>query len=104
RDAPELLGSDAMVELVTRLRGSYGVILVDSPPLASGVDPYTLGMVTGSLLLVLRTGATSLELAPTKLRVLDRLPIRLLRVLVHDVRPRRVYRYHRYPTGYRQPD
>jgi len=104
RDAPELLGSDAMVELVTRLRGAYGVILLDSPPLASGVDPYTLGMVTGSLLLVLRTGATSLELARTKLRVLDRLPIRLLGVVVNDVRPRGVYRYHSYLSGYGTAD
>jgi len=30
-----------------RLRADYQVILVDSPPLGAGVDPYTLGTLTG---------------------------------------------------------
>src|SRR3989454_6718663 len=53
RDSPELLGSGAMSELLARLRASWSVILVDSPPLGSGVDPYTLGTLTSNMLLVL---------------------------------------------------
>src|SRR5438034_2706830 len=82
RDSPELLGSGAMSELLARLRASWSVILVDSPPLGSGVDPYTLGTLTSNMLLVLRTDATDLSLARTKLSVLDHLPIRLLGVVV----------------------
>src|SRR4029077_12490975 len=48
RDSPELLASPAMVGLMARLRNQYQVILVDSPPLGSGVDPFTLGALTGS--------------------------------------------------------
>src|SRR5205807_5191909 len=33
--APELLGSPAMMELIAGLRGTYNVILVDSPPLGA---------------------------------------------------------------------
>src|SRR6058998_3584605 len=69
RDSPELLGSGAMSELLARLRASWSVILVDSPPLGSGVDPYTLGTLTSNMLLVLRTDATDLSLARTKLSV-----------------------------------
>ena len=100
RDSPELLGSGAMSELLARLRASWSVILVDSPPLGSGVDPYTLGTLTSNMLLVLRTDATDLSLARTKLSVLDHLPIRLLGVVVNDVRPGGVYRYYSYFAGY----
>jgi tyrosine-protein kinase Etk/Wzc len=100
RDSPELLGSPAMKDLLERVRTQYRVIMVDSPPLGSGVDPYTLGTLTGSLLLVLRTGTTNLALARTKLTVLDHLPIRLLGVVLNDVRPGGIYRYYSYLSGY----
>jgi len=100
RDSPELLGSPAMVDLLERARSQYRVIMVDSPPLGSGVDPYTLGTLTGSLLLVLRTGTTNLALARTKLTVLDHLPIRLLGVVLNDVRRGGIYRYYSYLSGY----
>lgn len=100
QDAPELLGSPAMTEVLERVRAQYKIIIVDSPPLGSGVDPYTLGTLTGSLLLVLRTGTTNLTLARTKLTVLDHLPIRLLGVVLNDVRPDGLYRYYSYLPGY----
>jgi tyrosine-protein kinase Etk/Wzc len=100
RESPELLGSPAMVELLVRLRASYDVILVDSPPLGSGVDPYTLGTLTGSMLLVLRPGSTNLDLTRTKLAVLDDLPIRVLGAVLNDVRPGGVYGYYGYLSGY----
>jgi tyrosine-protein kinase Etk/Wzc len=93
-----------MVELLARVRSSYRVILVDSPPLGSGVDPYTLGTLTGSMLLVLRTGATNLELTHSKLAMLDHLPIRLLGVVLNDVQASDTYRYYSYLPGYRATD
>jgi len=104
RDSPELLGSPAMAELLDRVRTQYQVVLVDSPPLGSGVDPYTLGTLTGNMLLVLRTGTTNLALARTKLTVLDHLPIRLLGVVLNDVRPGGMYRYYSYLSGYATSD
>jgi len=104
RDSPELLANAAMVELMGCVRTQYDVILVDSPPLGSGVDPYTLGALTGSLLLVLRTGATSLEFARMKLVTMEYLPIRLLGAIVNDVRPGSGYRYYAYLSGYGTTD
>ena len=104
RDSPELLGSPAMVQLLDRVRSQYRVVLVDSPPLGSGVDPYTLGTLTGNMLLVLRTGTTNLTLARTKLTVLDHLPIRLLGVVLNDVQPGGMYRYYSYLSGYGTAD
>jgi tyrosine-protein kinase Etk/Wzc len=103
-DSPERLGSPAMLELLARLRGSYEVILVDSPPLGSGVDPYTLGTITGNMLLVLRTGTTNRDLTRTKLAMLDDLPIRLLGAVLNDVRPGGMYGYYAYLSGYGTTD
>jgi len=83
--APELLGSPAMASLITTLRGDYDVILIDSPPLGAGVDPFILGTATGNVLLVLRTGYSHREMTGAKLEVLDRLPVRILGAVLNDV-------------------
>jgi tyrosine-protein kinase Etk/Wzc len=96
REAPELVSSPAMSQLVTGIRSSFGAIVIDSPPLGAGVDAFALGTVTGNLLLVLRLGTTNRELAEAKLDVLDRLPIRVLGAVLNDVRGGDVYRYYSY--------
>ena len=82
------------------LRARYDVILLDSPPLGAGVDPFVLGAATGNLLLVLRTGTTDRRMADAKLKLLKRLPIRLLGAVLNDIRAQGVYRYYTYLYGY----
>ena len=80
---------------------------MDSPPLAAGVDSSALGTVTGSLLLVLRTGVTDRMIAEAKVELLRGLPIRVLGVVLNDVRPGVAYSYYAYSLeGYsvRQED
>src|SRR5881628_2933214 len=67
RDAPELLGSAAMADLVTSLRSTYDVIVLDSAPLGAGVDALALAKLAGNLLMVLRLGRTDRELTEAKL-------------------------------------
>lgn len=93
---PALLSSAPMLRLLTELRGSYDVVLVDSAPLAAGADGFALGTVTGNLALVLRTGVSDRELAEAKLHVLNRLPVRVLGAVINDVRPQGIYRYYQY--------
>jgi len=105
RESPELLGSAAMVALLVRLRAAYQVILIDTPPLGAGVDSYALGTLTGNMMLVLRTGATNLELARTKLAMLAQFPIRVVGVVLNDVRPGQGYAYfYSYLPGYGATD
>lgn len=87
RAGPELLSSPSMARLFTELRAQYDVIMVDSSPLAAGIDPYALATLTGNLLLVLRTGVTNRQLAEAKLDLIGRLPVRLLGTVINDVRP-----------------
>src|SRR6267378_3346757 len=98
--APEVLGSVAMTQLIADLRGQYDVILIDSPPLTAGVDPFILGTVTGSLLVVLRTGHSQRDITGAKLEVLDRLPIRLLGAVLNDVPRGAAYGYYAYYSYY----
>jgi capsular exopolysaccharide synthesis family protein len=98
--APEVLGSPPMTELLAELRGRYDVIVVDSSPLTAGVDPFILGAVTGSLLLVLRTGHSHRDIAGAKLEVLDRMPIRLLGAVLNDVPRGAAYGYYAYYSYY----
>lgn len=101
RNAPELLGGSAMRELVKGLREKYEVVIVDSPPLGAGIDPFVLGTLTGSLMLVLRAGATERDLAEAKLQIVDQLPIRLIGAVLNDVRATMDgYKYYSYSYGY----
>lgn len=97
---PELLHSQAMLQLMGELRSRYDVILLDSPPLGAGVDPFVLGAAAGNLLLVLRTGTTDRRMADAKLKLLKRLPIRILGAVLNDIRAQGVYRYYTYLYGY----
>lgn len=95
-NGPELLNTAAMPRIITSLRASYDVIVVDSPPLGAGVDAYVLGTLTGSFVFVLRTGVSDRQLAEAKLDVLNRLPIRVLGAVLNGVRPGGDYRYYSY--------
>ena len=103
--APELLGSMEMRDLFADLRTQYGVILVDSPPLGAGSDAFLLGTLTGSMVMVLRTGTTNKELTLARLAPLNRLPIRIVGAILNDVQPEGVYRYYSsYLPGYGTSD
>lgn len=97
---PELLGTGRMAELFAHLRASYGVILVDSPPMGACVDPLVLATLTRDMLVVLRTDATDRQLAEWNLQVVDRLPIRVLGAAVNGISVRGVYRAYGYMDGY----
>jgi capsular exopolysaccharide synthesis family protein len=97
---PELLGSTRMAELMAELKTRYNVIIVDSPPLSAGIDPFVLSTTTGHLLMVVRSGETDRQMAEAKLRLLDRLPVRVLGTVLNEINTDGVYRYYTYLYGY----
>lgn len=102
--APELLASPRMMQLMVRLRGEYDAIIVDSPPMGAGVDPLVLASLSGTLVLVLRSGQTDRALAEARLTDVARLPVRVLGAVLNDVKPQGAYRYYSYLPGYRSAD
>jgi Mrp family chromosome partitioning ATPase len=88
---------DTMAALKTR----YNVIIVDSPPLGAGIDPFVLATATGNIMLVLRSGETDRQMAEAKLKLLDRLPVRILGAVLNDIRSAdSAYKHYRYVYGY----
>ena len=92
RRAPELLTSTVMHRTLLDLRGQFDAIVVDSSPLAAGVDPFALAATTGHVLLVLRAERSDLRLTRAKLELLGRLPTRVLGVAINDVKMQGEYR------------
>ena len=100
-----MLGSPPMTELMAEVKSRFNAIVVDSPPLGAGIDPFVLGTATGHMLLVLRSGETDRQMAEAKLRLMDRLPIRMLGAVLNDIQTQSgTYRYYSYVYGYTADD
>jgi capsular exopolysaccharide synthesis family protein len=107
RTSPELLASGKIGDLLGELWKRYDVILVDSPPLGAGADALILGTLTGQIGLILRTGQTNMSYAQAKLAGLERLPIRMLGVILNGFvagRAQGYYAYSEYIDGYEATD
>jgi succinoglycan biosynthesis transport protein ExoP len=98
---PELLQSVAMPQFVAAVKPLYDTIIIDSPPLGAGIDPFALAHVTGNLMMVLRVGVSDRKMAEAKLAAMDRLPVRKLGVVLNDVAATGVFRYYSYLYGYK---
>lgn len=97
---PELLGSSRMSELMTALARRFDVVIVDSPPLGAGVDPFVLGTATGAVAVVLRAGETDRQLAEAKLQLMQRLPTRLVGAILNHINVGHgAYKYYAYEYG-----
>jgi succinoglycan biosynthesis transport protein ExoP len=81
----ELMVTAKVSALIRALERRFDAIIVDSPPLAAGVDPLVLGAATGAMLLVVRVARTDRRVAEAKLRLLARLPIRVLGTVVNEM-------------------
>jgi polysaccharide biosynthesis transport protein len=77
-NGPALLMSSTLTAFLAELQQRFDAIIVDTPPLGAAVDPFILGSATGSMLLVLRGGQTDRNLAEAKLKLVHRLPIRVV--------------------------
>jgi succinoglycan biosynthesis transport protein ExoP len=98
--SPELLTSASLADLVQRLRGSFDVLVFDTPPFAAGIDAYALAAAAGKLLVVLRVGKTEKRMAAAKLNVVDRIPVEVLGAVLNGVDNDGEYRYYGYVAGY----
>src|SRR5580704_14955212 len=99
---PELLQSNALEAFMSAVRPFFDVIIVDSPPLGAGIDPFALAKATGALVVVLRVGRSDIKMAQARLQAMDRfVPVRHLGSILNDVRAGGGYRYYSYLYGYR---
>jgi polysaccharide biosynthesis transport protein len=100
RRSPELLTSARLPQLLAELRATYEVVIVDTPPLAAGVDGYSIAAAAGNLLVVLRVAQTARRMAAEKLRMFDRLPVNIIGAVLNGVQFTDGYGYYGYTAGY----
>lgn len=104
RQSPELLISVRLPGLVSELRSVFDIVIFDTPPLAAGIDGYSIAAATGSLLVVLRVGQTRWRMAVEKLRLMDRLPVFIVGAVLNDIELGGEYSYYSYVGGYEAID
>lgn len=79
----ELLGSDAMDQLLDRLRSRFDFVIMDVPPILPLADPFVLGCKADGIIMVVRAGCTPREVVAMSL---DNLPRdRVIGVVLNDV-------------------
>lgn len=67
----ELLGSDAMLELMKELKNNYDMILIDSTPILPVTDGQILAKLSDAVLLVIQSGTTLIENVNKTKQLLD---------------------------------
>lgn len=97
---PELIASEEMPRLIAALRPHFDAIVVDSPPLAAGIDAFALSAATGHLVLVLRAGTTDRNMAQAKMQLLQRLPVQVLGAVLNEIETVGAYKNYSYIGSY----
>ncbi|HEX4684549.1 MAG TPA: polysaccharide biosynthesis tyrosine autokinase [Gemmatimonadaceae bacterium] len=83
--APELLASHTFRQLAEALQAQFDVVLIDTPPLAAGMDPLALCVASGKALFVVRMAHTDGAVARQRLDALERFPVQVIGVVANDV-------------------
>jgi tyrosine-protein kinase Etk/Wzc len=94
----ELLGSQAMHELLKRLEGEYDVIILDAPPVNVVTDAAVLGTVADGVILVTRAGVTTEADLQYAVEQINNVRAPILGAVLNDVDFKRDARYHSYAT------
>ena len=102
--ATELLSSPRMSMLLDRLKDRYDYIFIDSPPVITVSDAFTIGQNCDSTLLVVRLNKTSSDVVERAKRLLRANGCEVTGVILTHMKhqmPRYLYRYDRYGANYR---
>ena len=82
-----LLYSERVKILIARLRGEFDTVLIDTPPMMVLPDARILGQLTDAVILVLRSGVTSLDDARVAGRRLIEDGTKILGTVLNDWKP-----------------
>ncbi len=100
----ELLSSEQLLDVVTRIRLMFDVVVIDSPPLAPVADPAALAGRCDGVVVVARAGKTDRRRLMDSARIVERAGGRLLGIVLNFLEPgESAYDYYYYSQGYRSP-
>ncbi len=81
----EILGSVRFQTLIDELKPKYDVIILDTPPLGSFIEPAILASKSDGTIIVLKTGATDVAAAQAVVSQLEKAKARILGVVINGV-------------------
>lgn len=98
---PELLGTDAMVELINAARKNFDLVIVDSPPVLAVTDAVVLAPLCDAAVVVVAANKTSPRGVRTTITTLENLGIHIAGVVFNQYDLRRsAAGYYGYQYGY----
>jgi len=97
----ELLGSEKMGEVIRELRKKFEFIIIDSPPLIAVTDAAVLSTLVDGVVLILKAGQTTKELAKRAAKTLKDVNAKIVGAILNDVDLERDRYYYYYPYYYR---
>ena len=95
----EVLETQAMTDLLERLRGLYDVVIIDAPPLLPVADPALIAGKADGVLLVVRHGKTSHEAVRHAVDRIENVGSQIVGVVL-NMTPRRAMSGYGYGYGY----
>jgi len=96
----EMVSSQAMRDLLERLRGEYDYVLVDSPPVLSVSDSVAMAPMVDGVILVASHGIAEREAARRTVELLSKVNARLLGLVINNVEAAGRYGYGYYYAPY----
>ncbi|MEO5589239.1 MAG: polysaccharide biosynthesis tyrosine autokinase [Gemmatimonadaceae bacterium] len=83
-NSTELLGSDAVRQILLRLISEYDVVILDSPPILATADAAILSSIADGVVMVVRMGETDRDAARRALQRLEIVGARILGTIIND--------------------
>lgn len=81
----ELLGSEAMENLLSELKSQYDYIFIDTPPVSLVTDAATISRFSSGAILVVREGITNHESVSHSINLLKLAKVKILGFFVNDI-------------------
>lgn len=95
----ELIGGEPLDAFLANVRDAYDVVVLDGPPLAAGADALILGQRCDKVVMVFRAGATSENMARTRLGMLGNVDLPIVGAVLNAV-PEHAPYYDQYVNYY----
>lgn len=94
----ELIGSEQMRRLITKLQSTFTHIVIDSPPIASFTDGVLIASMVDGVLLVVQGGKTSRNVVRRSRQLLQEVGAKIFGIVLNNVDLQRhdSYYYHQY--------
>lgn len=94
----ELLGSNKMKDFIGKLRETFDMVIIDSPPLALVTDAAIISTIVDGTILIVEAGDTKIDAVKHSKEVLDKLGSKILGVVLNKIplNENEYYQYYQY--------